>query len=177
MTDVDFEYSDSERVVSRHTPAEKRPPLVGWRTNALEQPHVRKQLIRRHSTRDSDLMRYLESFVYVSQKANKEEREAKKREEVARREFLNLSRKWRQNTAFTSSIPDIVLDQSYQRIIGMGTSVVPLILRSLEKNAEYWFWALEAITGEDPVPEKDKGRSKLMAKHWLDWAREKNLID
>ncbi|WP_333155627.1 hypothetical protein [Microcoleus sp. SVA1_A1] len=34
----------------------------------------------------------------------------------------------------------------YQRIIGMGQPVVPLIFRDLEQKSDYWFWALRAIT-------------------------------
>ena len=30
--------------------------------------------------------------------------------------------------------------------------VVPLILAELEHEPDQWFWALEAITDEDPVP-------------------------
>jgi len=39
---------------------------------------------------------------------------------------------------------------AYQRIIGMGDQAIPLLLRELQREVDLWFWALEAITGEDP---------------------------
>ena len=39
----------------------------------------------------------------------------------------------------------------------MGPDVVPLILSELEKEPHHWFWALEAITDENPVAESDAG--------------------
>ncbi len=37
----------------------------------------------------------------------------------------------------------------YQRIIGIGWPVVPLILDELQREPDQWFWALEAITDEN----------------------------
>ena len=62
---------------------------------------------------------------------------------------------------------------SYQRVIGMGEKAIPLILRQLENEGDdpdHWFWALQAITREDPVPEDARGDMKEMARAWLDWA-------
>ena len=38
----------------------------------------------------------------------------------------------------------------YQRIIGLGLPVVPLILEELNREPNQWFWALEAITEQKP---------------------------
>jgi len=55
----------------------------------------------------------------------------------------------------------------------MGKLVaVPLILRDLHMKAEdpdHWFWALQALTGDDPVPEDARGDMRQMAAAWLDW--------
>jgi hypothetical protein len=40
---------------------------------------------------------------------------------------------------------------AYQRIIEMGQPVMPLIFRELEREPDHWFWALQSITGENPV--------------------------
>jgi hypothetical protein len=34
----------------------------------------------------------------------------------------------------------------------MGKDAIPLLLRELGKKSGRWFWALKAITREDPVP-------------------------
>jgi hypothetical protein len=62
---------------------------------------------------------------------------------------------------------------AYQRIIGLGTAAVPLILAELEKDLDQWFWALKAITGEDPVPPESRGKMREMADAWLNWGRKK----
>jgi hypothetical protein len=56
---------------------------------------------------------------------------------------------------------------AYQQIIGLGPAGVPLLLRELEREPDHWFWALRAITGEDPVPEEARGRLREMAAAWL----------
>jgi hypothetical protein len=61
---------------------------------------------------------------------------------------------------------------AYQMIIGMGPEAVPLLLRELESNVDNWFWALRAITEEDPVPASARGDGEAMAKAWLDWGRD-----
>jgi len=61
---------------------------------------------------------------------------------------------------------------AYQQIIGMGNPVVPLLLSELETTPDHWFWALNAITGADPVPEADRGIMEKMTKAWLKWGAE-----
>ena len=62
---------------------------------------------------------------------------------------------------------------SYQQVIGIGPSVVPYLLRELKYFPDHWFWALNAITGEDPVPPESKGKFQKMTEAWLDWGRKK----
>src|SRR5258708_786024 len=76
-------------------------------------------------------------------------------QELINKRFDRLSRKWRAETRFVSSLTDIVLNSSYQGIIGMGDVALPLIMRDLETNGGYWFWALKHISGEDPLSEAD----------------------
>ena len=46
----------------------------------------------------------------------------------------------------------------------------------LEREPDHWFWALEAITGESPVPESDAGDIEASALAWVEWGREKGLL-
>lgn len=62
---------------------------------------------------------------------------------------------------------------TYQRIIGMGPRVVPLLLAELERKSGHWFWALHAITGANPVPEDSEGNLRAMAEAWLEWGRQR----
>jgi hypothetical protein len=73
------------------------------------------------------------------------------------RTFFDLANRWRNETALLSSVTKIAMHPAYQRIIGMGPAALPLLLRELEQQPDHWFWALTAITGEDPVPPEDAG--------------------
>lgn len=87
------------------------------------------------------------------------------------RAFETLSSEWKTQTRFDSSIARIAMHPSYQKIIGMGPAVVPLILREIERQPHHWFWALQSITGESPVPEGVANLDQA-AKAWLEWGRK-----
>ena len=70
-------------------------------------------------------------------------------------DFVNLGTTGDRRTRHLSNTAQISLVFSYQKIIGMGPAVVPLILSELQKEPDHWFWALEAITDENPVSESD----------------------
>lgn len=64
----------------------------------------------------------------------------------------------------------------YQQLIGMGTDALPLILMELQREPDHWFWALEAITGENPVPVDSRGDVDQSTKAWIDWGKTNGLI-
>src|SRR5256885_1317850 len=68
-----------------------------------------------------------------------------------RRTFEELADTWRRETGFLSFMQQRALHPAYQRIIGMGWAAVPLLLRELQRQPDHWFWALHAITGEEPA--------------------------
>ena len=91
--------------------------------------------------------------------------------------FLSLTEEWHKERGVTSSITEMAMCKSYQGIIAMGEKVIPLILRQLENEGghpDHWFWALEALTKTNPVPEELWGNMPAMAKAWLDWAVNNN---
>ena len=89
--------------------------------------------------------------------------------------FQSLAETWRREVKFLSSVTEMVLHPAYQRIIGMGTAVVPHLLRELESRPDHWFWALTAITGADPVKPEDRGKLRKMTEAWLRWGKEQGL--
>jgi len=89
--------------------------------------------------------------------------------------FYSLAEAWRQDIRFTSSLTQMILYPTYQRIIGMGFAAVPFLLRELERKPDHWFWALHAITGADPVQPEDRGKLRKMAEVWLKWGKEQRL--
>ena len=87
--------------------------------------------------------------------------------------FLQLVQQWRQETGMMSLIAKMVMHPAYQRIIGMGQPVVPLILRELEREPDHWFWALQSITGANPVKLEQRGRLMQMAEAWVQWGKDR----
>ena len=85
--------------------------------------------------------------------------------------FQKLAATWKSAVRFLSDTDEMCSHPAYQEIIGMGAAALPFIFSELEREPDNWFWALKAITGEDPVPEEHRGNVELMAKDWLLWAR------
>ena len=91
--------------------------------------------------------------------------------------FRQLAERWREETQFLSSTTAICTHPAYQRIIGLGPRVIPLILAELAREPGQWFWALRALTGENPVPPDDQGRVQAMADAWLAWGRQNGWVE
>lgn len=90
--------------------------------------------------------------------------------------FQDLRDDWKAKTRHLSNTAQISLVFSYQKIIGLGPAAVPLILKELEKEPDHWFWALEAITGENPVSKDDSGDIQAAADAWLEWGRKNGSL-
>lgn len=89
-------------------------------------------------------------------------------------EFENLADRWELQTDFESVVVRKAMHPAYQRIIGLGQPAVPLILRRLQREPRQWFWALTAITGENPADGEDDAESAANA--WLAWGHSRGLI-
>ena len=89
--------------------------------------------------------------------------------------FLLYMQRWDEEAGVTSSPIEMAECDSYRKIVKMGRRALPLIMEQLEAEMEdpdHWFMALSEITGEDPVPEKDYGKTLNMAEAWLEWWRK-----
>ena len=90
--------------------------------------------------------------------------------------FNALAADWKSRTRHLSNVAQISLVSPYQQIIGMGPVALPLILAELQRETDHWFWALEAITGENPVPESDLGDMAASARAWTEWGKKNGLL-
>ena len=91
-----------------------------------------------------------------------------------RRRFAELKHNWHAATSLESNVKHIILDLSYQQIIGLGPRVVPLILQDLADEGGDWFWALIVLTGNDEA----RGETTMEAARqaWLQWGRGRGLL-
>jgi hypothetical protein len=68
---------------------------------------------------------------------------------------------------------------SYLRIVGLarestGNELERLLLEELKADPDYWFYALAAISGEDPVQPQDDFDGAVNA--WLEWEEKKDTL-
>lgn len=84
--------------------------------------------------------------------------------------FKDLTEKWKDETINLSDVGQIILNDSYQRIVGLGPTVLPYIFGALSIELDWWFPALRAITGVDPIADEDVGDMEAMRQAWLRWA-------
>lgn len=95
---------------------------------------------------------------------------------TAQTRFPGLAEQWRKETKHLSASQQSAMHPAYQQIIGLGRAVIPLILLELRDKPERWFWALASISGENPVPEEERGNARAMRARWLDWGRMRGMI-
>jgi hypothetical protein len=93
-----------------------------------------------------------------------------------RERFRQLVSQWKQKSLHLSNTAQMAMLKPYQQIIGMGERAVPLILEELAREPDHWFWALEAITQENPVPPETAGKVRQKAQAWIQWGRERGYI-
>jgi hypothetical protein len=93
-----------------------------------------------------------------------------------RNDFNTLAELWHNETGFWSDMGRKAVHPAYQRIIGMGKEALPLIFGEMAKEPGHWFWALRAITGENPVQPEHAGNVKAMTDDWLGWAGKYHYV-
>ncbi len=86
--------------------------------------------------------------------------------------FLELAARWKRERGPHSSSAALAAHPAYQEIIALGPSVVPLLLRELDREPDHWFRALHALTAANPVLEGSQGKVREMAQAWITWGRE-----
>jgi len=89
-----------------------------------------------------------------------------------KRRFELLAREWKRETVNLSSIQKISMNNAYLQIIGLGPVAIKLILNELEREPDFWFCALRALTRTNPVPPEMSGDLNAMTKVWLDWGQQ-----
>src|SRR5688500_9526370 len=104
----------------RPAPMVGPPPLVGWRTTLFKRPHLQNQLIRRHHRSEWGSW-FSDDFVILERKVRPLEQQGNEISRAInaafRKEFAAHAKKWQEDTALLSSVEDIALHPSYQRIL------------------------------------------------------------
>jgi hypothetical protein len=103
----------------------------------------------------------------------------KERAEKLERTFREHVERWKSDTQHLSSVTKMLAHPSYLRVIGLaGESadheIERLLLAELREEPDYWFDAMTAITGENPVGPDDDFDAAVNA--WLEWGRGRGFL-
>ncbi len=105
-----------------------------------------------------------------------EEPEPAAAEEPLAERFERLFENWYAETAAHSSGHVILGHPSFRQIIGLGKPAIPLILKKMQGKFSFIHFALEEITGEDPILEEHRGKPVSCAQDWLEWGKKNKYI-
>jgi hypothetical protein len=86
-------------------------------------------------------------------------------------EFHRLVAEWKASHGARSTHKTMTEHPSYRAIIALGEPAVPFILEELARYPDWWFSALKAITGANPIHPDDRGNLGKMAAAWIQWGR------
>lgn len=81
--------------------------------------------------------------------------------------FDMLERTWREYNLGRSRIE--YNHFAHYQIVGMGMSVIPLLLERVDNEENEWIIALKAITGAMPDADETLGDSASVRQSWVDW--------
>ena len=108
---------------------------------------------------------YVGNSIFISQRKETEEFKV----------FLTLKDKWKNETLFISSGTELISNSAYKEIISLGKIAIPWIIREFKKTNDHWFYALERISGENPIKEENIGIVEKMKEDWILWAEKNNI--
>jgi hypothetical protein len=91
--------------------------------------------------------------------------------------FQNLADSWYKQTGMYSSVLKKTQHPIYRNIVMMGKSAIPLILREMQRRPGFWFYALQEITGEDPVSPLNRKKVSSAQEDWLNWGKKMRYLD
>lgn len=97
--------------------------------------------------------------------------------ESLQRKLTRLAAQWKAETGHLSLAAGRAMHPAYQRIIGIGPDAIGFLLRELQRTPDDWFWALNAITEVEPVPDGCQGNLREMADAWIKWGQAEGYLE
>lgn len=92
------------------------------------------------------------------------------------KEFRRLTKQMEGRLGPTSRLREWLFSEEYVAIVGLGPRVVPHLLVDLRKHVRPWFFALRALTRQDPTVGVSPGNFEELARHWVAWGVEQEII-
>ena len=102
---------------------------------------------------------------------------AKERMREQEKRFEELADRWEHDTSHLSNHTIRAKHSAYREIVAMGPGIVHLILARMRNRPGHWFMALHKLTGENPIPDEDRGNVLKMTEHWMKWGVDNGHIE
>jgi hypothetical protein len=92
--------------------------------------------------------------------------------------FKKLLQEWERDTAFHSSYNVIQNHPNNQKIVDLGNRVIPLLLEETRKSPDMkCHMSLKILTNVKlDVPKEHIGKTKEIARLWVNWGKEAGYI-
>jgi hypothetical protein len=87
-----------------------------------------------------------------------------------------LAAQWEKERPRGADAHESIDTPAYAAIIKMRYRAIRPLLLILRRKPDHWFYALNQITGHNPVPPQSEGRLNEMADAWINWGRERGYI-
>lgn len=91
-------------------------------------------------------------------------------------ELKSLVRRMDERLGPASRLTERLFSAEYAAVIGLGPRVVPLLIKDLQRSLQPWFWALKAITREDPARDVNSGDFHGIASAWIAWGKDNDVV-
>lgn len=91
-------------------------------------------------------------------------------------ELKSLVRRMDERLGPASRLTERLFCAEYAAVIGLGPKVVPLLIKDLQRSLQPWFWALKAITREDPARHINPGDFHGIAAAWIAWGKDNDIV-
>jgi hypothetical protein len=95
---------------------------------------------------------------------------------LSKKKFQYYLSKWKEEIRGDSSLTNITGNMNYLRIISIGHSAIPLILKELQREPGPWFVALRAISEVDSVGRDSPGDFRKKSVAWIKWGKDNGYI-
>ncbi len=172
--------TDLKKIRVPEIPPEKQASLCEW---VRQVDGSAMEMLRTIKSERDNVSRRLHGLVGSSEGSSRSQKKEPRAGSVSgttasTARFHELADQWRAESSLLSNVTKKAIHPSYQQIIGMGERAVPLILEELqaERYAD-WFWALTAITGENPITDDIAGNVKRMAEAWIQWGTARGYLN
>jgi hypothetical protein len=93
------------------------------------------------------------------------------------RVFRQLATEWNREAGKISNPVKLFMHKKYQQIIGLGPQAVPFMMQDIADGKGNWYWAIAAITREDPIRPEDAGDMAKIRMAWIAWGKERGYLD